>query len=118
MLSTYGWGETLRHDFEPYAADGLQPARVIVQQRGLYRLVTETGEVDAKVSGRFVHEAMEGSFPVVGDWVAVGLGGDGGNVIHAVLPRASAFVRRAAGPPRRGAGGPAARAGGGGPRRG
>jgi ribosome biogenesis GTPase len=98
LLSTYGWSDALRHDFEPYAAEGLQPARVIVQQRGLYRLITEAGEVDAKVTGRFVHEAGEGDFPVVGDWVAVDLGGDGGNTIHAVLPRASAFIRRAAGP--------------------
>jgi ribosome biogenesis GTPase len=99
LLSTYGWGEKLQNDFEPFAAQGLKPARVLVQQRGLYRLVTDAGELDAKVTGRFVHEAAEGDFPVVGDWVAADLRlEEGAAAIHAVLPRASAFVRRAAGP--------------------
>ncbi|MEO8113094.1 MAG: ribosome small subunit-dependent GTPase A [Phenylobacterium sp.] len=99
MLNSYGWSAKLQHDFEPYAAEGLSPGRVIVQQRGLYRLVTATGELNARLSGRFVHEAAEGDHPVVGDWVAADLRLEEGQAtIQAVLPRASAFVRRAAGP--------------------
>ena len=39
MLDAYGWSDALQHDFEPFAVRGLVPGRVIVQHRGLYRLV-------------------------------------------------------------------------------
>jgi ribosome biogenesis GTPase len=95
-LSKYGWSETLQHDFQPFAARGLVPARVIVQQRNLYRLVTDAGEIEGRISGRFAHEAAEGGYPVTGDWVAAELKG-GAAVIAHVLPRATAFTRMAAG---------------------
>ncbi|MDB5461765.1 MAG: hypothetical protein JWP23_154, partial [Phenylobacterium sp.] len=37
MLTKYGWSPALQHDFQTFAAQGLVPARVIVQQRNLYR---------------------------------------------------------------------------------
>ena len=37
LLSNYGWSDTLRHDFQPFAAQGLVPARVIVQPHLLVR---------------------------------------------------------------------------------
>lgn len=101
MLKTYGWSPALQHDFTPFAARGLVPARVVVQQRGLYRVVTEGGELEGRISGRLAHEAaplsrIGGGYPVTGDWVAVELKGDAA-VIAAVLPRATAFTRMAAG---------------------
>jgi len=93
---TYGWSRGLQQDFAPYAALGLLAGRVIVQQRGLYRLATEAGEIDARLSGRFHHAAGEGEHPVAGDWVAA-QGGDGFALIQAVLPRRTAFVRKEAG---------------------
>ena len=32
MLETYGWSETLRQQFEPYATEGLKPGRIIIQR--------------------------------------------------------------------------------------
>ncbi len=99
MITTYGWSHDLQRTFDSFAAEGLSPARVIVQQRGHYRLVAEHGELDAKLSGRFVHEAAEGGFPVVGDWVAIDPRlHEGAATVHGLVPRLSAFVRRAAGP--------------------
>ncbi len=95
-ISQYGWTEKLQHDFEPYAAQGLVPARVIVQQRNLYRLVTDAGETEGRISGLFRHEAAEGGYPVTGDWVAVEMKGDTAVIVQ-VLPRATAFTRMAAG---------------------
>ncbi|MFI4965588.1 MAG: ribosome small subunit-dependent GTPase A [Caulobacterales bacterium] len=95
-LSSYGWSEKRQQDFKPYADQGLAPARVIVQQRNLYRLVVEAGEIEGRISGRFAHEAAEGGYPVTGDWVAVELKG-GAAVIAQVLPRSTAFTRMAAG---------------------
>ena len=96
MLTSYGWSETLQRDFEPFAAQGLVPARVIVQQRGLYRLATSAGEIEGRISGRFAHEAADGGYPVTGDWVAAELKADAAIIAH-VLPRTTAFTRLAAG---------------------
>ena len=43
MLEIYGWSETLRQQFQSFAAEGLKPGRVIVHQRGPYRIVTDEG---------------------------------------------------------------------------
>ncbi|MGZ6019800.1 MAG: GTPase RsgA, partial [Phenylobacterium sp.] len=96
MLTSYGWSEKLQHDFEPFAAQGLVPARVIVQQRGSWRLVAADGEIEGRISGRFANTAVEGGYPVTGDWVAAELKG-GAAIIEHVLPRSTAFTRRAAG---------------------
>jgi len=73
------------------------PGRVVVQHRGQYDLITAEGEAKAVISGRFAHEAGEGGYPVTGDWVAVTVE-RGAATIHAVLPRRTAFIRKAAGP--------------------
>lgn len=98
MLASYGWSEELQTQFEPYAARALVPARVTVQQRGVYTLVSELGELSAELSGRFAFEAEPGDYPVAGDWVAAAARPDeSAATIHAVLPRRTAVVRKAAG---------------------
>jgi ribosome biogenesis GTPase len=87
-----GW-----HPFFEAQAAGLERrdlkfARVVEEQRGLYRIV---GDVEgwAEVSGRFRHEATAAAdFPGVGDWVGVE-----GAIIHARLERRSVVSRVAAG---------------------
>lgn len=75
------------------------PARVILQEKELYRIVSDFGEQGAVVSGKFRYDAQTVSdYPVVGDFVMVEHAGENGNaVIRAVLPRKSVFTRRAAG---------------------
>lgn len=98
MLNSYGWSETLQQKFQTYVASGLTPGRVIVQQRGLYVLATEFGDVTAQPSGRFIHEAEAGMHPVAGDWVAVAIRPDeAAATIQHLLPRNGAFLRKAAG---------------------
>jgi ribosome biogenesis GTPase len=98
LITSYGWSDTLQQQFQTYAAHGLAPARVIVQQRGLYVLATPTGEANAQLSGRFAHEAEAGAYPVAGDWVAAAVrAAEASATIHHLLPRRSAFVRKAIG---------------------
>ncbi len=97
MINQFGWSQALSQQFAPFAEQGLVPARVVVQHRGQYDLITPEGEAKAVVSGRFAHEAGEGGFPVTGDWVAASVD-NGLATIQAVLPRRTAFVRKAAGP--------------------
>jgi ribosome biogenesis GTPase len=97
LIRSYGWSDALQNEFAPFAARGLAPGRIVVQQRGLYGLVTDAGELSAQISGRLAHEATSGGYPAVGDWVAAAARpAEGAATIHAVLPRRTAFVRKAA----------------------
>jgi ribosome biogenesis GTPase len=97
LIEQYGWSDTLRQAFEPHASAGHVPGRIVVQQRDAYLVVTSDGELTAKVSGRLRHEAREAGHPAVGDWVALAVNAAQRTAtIHAILPRRTAFVRRAA----------------------
>jgi ribosome biogenesis GTPase len=89
-LASLGWDPAWEAVRATRALKDLVPARVATQHRGGYLLFTESGELPAVVSGRFRHEThAPADFPVVGDWV---LQRDG--VIHALLPRRTAFSRK------------------------
>lgn len=98
-LPTLGWCERFAQPFEPYRAEGLVPARVSAEHRGAVRLLFEGGERDGVAAGRLRHRAASRiDLPAVGDWVAARAPeGEGPAVVEAILPRTSAFVRRAAG---------------------
>lgn len=97
-LVALGWNSRLSLDFEQYSADGLEPARVIASQRELSTVSCPQGEMLAEVSGRYRHHTGDKSdYPVVGDWVVIApRPSEGRATIHALLPRASAFVRKEA----------------------
>lgn len=97
-LAALGWGDSFAAAFEPHAAHGREPGRVVAEDRGLYVVATTGGEIRAAVTGRLRFEAGGNptAFPAVGDWVALDVREDGGT-IQAVLPRRSAFSRLAPG---------------------
>lgn len=68
-LRALGWDDWFQERFDN--VPGLIPARVAVQHKGTYLVITEDGEMWAEPSGRLMHEAFQRSdLPVVGDWVA------------------------------------------------
>jgi len=75
------------------------PARVISQQRGLWRIAGDFAECWAEASGTLRAAAEAGGdWPAAGDWVASEiLSGGGRPLIQKVLPRRSKFVRKVAG---------------------
>ncbi|MFO7611353.1 MAG: ribosome small subunit-dependent GTPase A [Clostridia bacterium] len=77
----------------------LAVGRVISEQRGLYKVMTEHGETSAKPSGKMYYvSADETSLPSVGDFVGMVYNGNrGDSIISEILPRKSVFVRKAAG---------------------
>ena len=98
QMAQYGADERLFTFAQSESA--LRLARVLVQHRSLYRVVTEEGESAAEVSGRFRHEALSpADYPAVGDFVLVTPATDAQSsaLIQRVLPRKSTFTRKAAG---------------------
>jgi ribosome biogenesis GTPase len=70
---------------------------VTIQNRGLYVVAGDDGELEAELTGRLRHEAGSGELPAVGDWVALRPPvGDGRASIAAVLPRRTKLSRKAA----------------------
>ena len=85
--------EAICHEFPD-----LTGCRVTLQERGSYRLMSPSGSLPARVSGRFHYEATGPlDYPAVGDYVLADLSGGDVAIIHRVLPRTSVFVRKAAG---------------------
>ncbi len=98
-LDEYGWNDYWSEAFAKTAGEGQRPARVLQEQKGSYKLISEFGEIHGEVSGRFRHLASGyDSYPSVGDWVAADLmPREGRAVIHSLLPRKSKFSRKVAG---------------------
>ena len=98
LLERLGWSAFFEQQL-PQVGDDLRPhllwARVVEEQRGLYRIA---GEADgwAEVSGRFRHEAKApADFPAVGDWIGATPGSRA--IIHCRLERRSTISRAAPG---------------------
>lgn len=75
-------------------------ARVISQSRDIYKVVTDEDEFFGEVSGKFMYDAVtRADYPAVGDYVMLDRksGKEGNGIIHKVLDRNSAFIRKAAG---------------------
>lgn len=100
-MKSWGWDEQWQAAFDAQVTPRLTPARVTVGYRRLYDLATNQGIVTAaRLAGKYKHEhEAEGpaAFPAVGDWVAVDLSNRGTPMVRDLLPRRTAFYRKAAG---------------------
>jgi ribosome biogenesis GTPase / thiamine phosphate phosphatase len=99
VLEDLGWNESWTAVWSAHRPEGGEPARVSCVEAGSCLVVGERGEQRASLAGRLRHHAVTAAaLPATGDWVAVRVDDYGSVTIEAVLPRSSAFVRRAAGP--------------------
>jgi len=98
-LKSLGWSEVFDRTFQPYREQGHFAGRVALEERGAYRILTEEGELSARVRGKLRFDSQSAAdFPAVGDWVSVSRRERDGLVqIQAVLPRRSKFSRKSAG---------------------
>lgn len=98
-LSSLGWNDALAASFEPHRLVGLLPARVALEHKHAFELLSSAGDLTATCTGHMLHAALtRADLPAVGDWVAVRMRpGELRADIHAVLPRRTKFSRRAAG---------------------
>lgn len=98
-LEDLGWNGFFAAAFEPHAKQGLVPARVIREGKGVYGVSTGERDLPAAASGRLWHGEEGSGAPAVGDWVALRLPSmpEEPGLIRAILPRQSKFSRKAAG---------------------
>ncbi|QSQ18934.1 ribosome small subunit-dependent GTPase A [Pyxidicoccus parkwayensis] len=106
-LDSLGWTPALALAFSDVLSQSslsLVPGRVVRQARGLLSVQTAGRVLLARTAGRLLHHAPGAeALPAIGDWVALQLpAGEGEALLHAVLPRHSALVRREAGSERDG----------------
>jgi ribosome biogenesis GTPase / thiamine phosphate phosphatase len=100
-LRALGWDDRHATLFAT-EAPGLEPGRVLSEERGQYLVASAGGEGPASPSGRLRHDTEmdpTAAWPTVGDWVAVEPGPDDGahRLIQRVLTRRTAVIRRAPG---------------------
>lgn len=96
-LADIGWNDGFEREFEPFLAQGWQPARLIRDNKINYGALVAGGEqYEAVMSGKVYHEAeTDADLPAVGDWVALEVGGEGNeNVIRARLTRQTCLSRK------------------------
>ena len=104
-LAAWGWDDRVAAAWDdaaaPFAGRAWTPAagRVVTEHRGAWDVETGEGLVRAIGSGAVRRAAAtEGLAPAVGDWVVLRHAErDAPETIVAILPRRTAFVRRAAG---------------------
>ncbi len=98
-LEALGWNVRFAQAYAPLAGPGTIPGRVSLEHQRIYRILTEGGEMLARMSGRVRHEAVAATgYPAVGDWVALGVRpGEARATIEAILPRFSRFSRKVPG---------------------
>jgi len=95
-LEMLGWRGEFAAYFKNLNRPDLIPARISVQFRTSYRILTTGGEIPAEVTGRFINPIHPGvELPKVGDWVGVQIfEQEQKAIIHELLPRSSKISRK------------------------
>jgi ribosome biogenesis GTPase len=96
-LHELGWSSFFQQHLKP--GESRIPARIVEEQRAMYRVACEEGELSAEIAGHLRHKvAGRAGLPAVGDWVLIEARiAEGRATIHEVFPRKSKFSRKAAG---------------------
>lgn len=94
-LKDLGWNDYFQAVLHDYKDSDLTIARVSLQQKQFYKVMTPERDYDAVIAGKLRHEAASTSdFPVVGDWVLVEFPEqDDKAIIKHVLPRKTKISR-------------------------
>lgn len=98
-LHQFGFDASITTHMAKYQSAGCIPARVVREEREMYQVIAECGELAAEVTGRLRFGAeSRADFPAVGDWVAIAARpAEASATIVAVLPRRSCLSRKIAG---------------------
>lgn len=97
-LQELGWSPFFQQHWNDKTGRRM-PARIIEEQRSMYRVASENAELLAELSGQLRYAALDrADLPAIGDWVGIEARlTEGRATIHEVLPRRSCFSRKSAG---------------------
>ncbi|TSI06186.1 ribosome small subunit-dependent GTPase A [Lysinibacillus sp. BW-2-10] len=102
-LQTLGFTSHFEEQFTQFKNNkkyaNCMPARVVIEHKHSYRVLSTQGEWLATVAGHFAYESYSRTdYPAVGDWVLVEkMAGEDRAVIHQLFTRKSSFSRKIAG---------------------
>jgi len=98
-LTDLGWSPFFESHFEEYRIKGYSAMRIVRVNRGNYIASNGANDFSCEVTGKFGFQSGgKGGFPTAGDWVVASeVTNEPKAMIHAVLPRKSAFSRKVAG---------------------
>ncbi|MCI0415746.1 ribosome small subunit-dependent GTPase A [bacterium] len=98
-LQQLGWNSEFQNHFSQLNLRNCIPARVAEENKGLYRVFSEPGELFATIPGRIrFHAEDRTDLPAIGDWVAITPRvSEGRATIEAILPRKTVLSRKEAG---------------------
>ena len=97
-LEDLGWDDYFKTQLENHEIkNGMQPARISQEHKGLYTLIDAEGEYLAEISGRMRYTAVNSNdFPAVGDWVLARIyRNEDTAIIHSLLNRKNSLSRKA-----------------------
>ncbi len=98
-LEHIGWNAFFENHFSSFDRSQFTVGRIALEHKDGYELYAECGLVWGEITGKLRFKAENRSdLPAVGDWVVIELRPEQQEAtIHAVLPRQTAFSRKAAG---------------------
>lgn len=98
-LKKLGWDSAWQKKFDSIHKSDWEPARIAVEDKLNYVIVTPEDHFPAQIAGRLIHHTpSKALLPKVGDWVAASiLFEESKAIIHQVLPRRTVVSRKSAG---------------------
>lgn len=97
-LSALGWNNFFESQLKNLQLPGFKTGRIITENRTNYRLISDTGEFIAEITGKLMFAALsDADLPKVGDWVIFTMMDDEKAMIHQVLERKTQLARKAVG---------------------
>lgn len=100
FLSLFGWDGFFESQMTHFLSQNLVPARVICEERNLYRVQLDIEKVAwASISGKMQFNARtRADYPAVGDWVLLESEGNSDRaIIHSICPRKTVIQRKQVG---------------------
>lgn len=98
-LNQAGWDPAWNEQLQLLSNPDFMPARVLREDRTSWLVLTDHGAITAEATGRMLHSMLDRhDRPAAGDWLAITRPAQSEHaLIHAILPRRSCLIRRAAG---------------------
>lgn len=96
-LNLYGWDDSRNQEISNFDNTDSVPGRITSSSRGIYSVVTTSGEARAELSGAFRYKTVSNiEFPVVGDFVLMRKVADL-FIVEKIMKRKSLLKRKAPG---------------------